>query len=98
MPKTSDLGITDAKRDGTGLGLPIVKTIAETHDGWIEVKSSMGEGTTMSPYLALTNKPYGAGKRFEPARRLSKNANLQVKCSNGEWARTSPELCLARLA
>jgi len=55
VPKTSDLGITDAKRGGTGLGLPIVKTIAETHDGRIEVKSSMGEGTTMSSYLALTN-------------------------------------------
>jgi signal transduction histidine kinase len=55
VPKTSDLGITDAKRGGTGLGLPIVKTIAETHDGRIEVKSSMGEGTLMSPYLALTN-------------------------------------------
>ena len=55
VPKTSDLGITDRKRSGTGLGLPIVKTIAETHDGPIEVKSSMGEGTTMSQYLALTN-------------------------------------------
>ena len=55
VPKTSDLGITDPKRGGTGLELPIVKTIAETHDGRIEVKSSMGEGTTMSPYLALTN-------------------------------------------
>ena len=55
VPKTSDLGITDPKRGGIGLGLPLVKTIAETHDGRIEVKSSMGEGTTMSPYLALTN-------------------------------------------
>jgi signal transduction histidine kinase len=55
VPKTSDLGITDPKRGGTGLGLHIVKTIAQTHDGRIEVKSSMGEGTTMSPYLALTN-------------------------------------------
>jgi signal transduction histidine kinase len=55
VPKTSDLEITDPKRGGTGLGLPIVKTISETHDGRIEVKSSMGEGTTMSPYLGLTN-------------------------------------------
>jgi signal transduction histidine kinase len=56
VPKTSDLGITDPKRGGTGLGLPIVKTIAETHDGRIEVKRSMGEGTTMSSYLACVDE------------------------------------------
>ena len=48
-------GTPAPKRGSTGLRLPIVKTIAEAHGGRIEVKSSVGEGATTSPYLPLTN-------------------------------------------
>jgi len=36
---------------GTGLGLAIVKHIVEVHQGWIEVDSEIGEGTTFNVYL-----------------------------------------------
>jgi signal transduction histidine kinase len=36
---------------GTGLGLSICKRIVDTHDGVIEVKSSLGEGSTFSVHL-----------------------------------------------
>lgn len=41
------------KLGGSGLGLPIAKTIVAAHEGQIEVESRAGEGTKMSIYLPL---------------------------------------------
>ena len=41
------------KQGGTGLGLPIAKTIVEAHGGFIEARSRAGEGTTMKICLPL---------------------------------------------
>ena len=43
---------------GTGLGLSIVKHIIENHDGLLEIKSKLGQGSTFSVYLpALEEAP-----------------------------------------
>ncbi len=39
------------KEDGTGLGLAIVHSIITKHGGKIEIKSKVGEGTTVSVFL-----------------------------------------------
>ncbi|MET1029130.1 MAG: PAS-domain containing protein, partial [Dongiaceae bacterium] len=36
------------QHQGTGLGLPLVKAMAEAHGGWLSVDSMPGEGTTMT--------------------------------------------------
>lgn len=38
---------------GTGLGLPIVKSIVEAHNGWIRVESTPGRGSTFHVHLPL---------------------------------------------
>ena len=37
--------------DGSGLGLSIVKSVVDSHGGRVDVKSSLGEGTTFTIYL-----------------------------------------------
>jgi len=39
---------------GTGLGLPIVKSIVEAHDGMIRVESQPGHGSTFYVYIPFT--------------------------------------------
>jgi signal transduction histidine kinase len=50
------------KQGGTGLGLPIARTIAEAHGGRIEAESRPGEGTRMTLRLPLASSPQPASK------------------------------------
>ena len=49
------------KPNGTGLGLTLVQQIAIEHGGHVECESRVGEGTTFTIFLPLTEKPYGNG-------------------------------------
>ena len=46
-----------SKPDGTGLGLSIVHTILESHEGWLEVESKVGQGTTFTIKLNRMTSP-----------------------------------------
>ncbi len=58
MPKVFDKyyrGVGDDGSGGTGLGLYITKSIVESHDGSIELKSGEGPGATFMVRLPLDN-------------------------------------------
>lgn len=42
--------------EGTGLGLPVAKAIADAHDGELVIDSQLGEGTTASVFLPTVRK------------------------------------------
>jgi two-component system cell cycle sensor histidine kinase/response regulator CckA len=50
---------------GGGLGLATVASIVQRHQGWLEVDSAVGAGTTMRVYLPLVG-PRGAAPQPEP--------------------------------
>jgi PAS domain S-box-containing protein len=52
------------KHGGTGLGLPLARTLVEMHDGRLEVASEIGKGTTVSVTIAKHRLvPRGRGRR-----------------------------------
>jgi len=51
-------GPDDRRSRGTGLGLPIVKSLVEMHGGSIDVSSAVGEGTTFT--VSLPSAPAGS--------------------------------------
>ncbi len=45
------------RHQGTGLGLPMVKALAEQHGGRLEIESELGQGTTATVWLPSQAKP-----------------------------------------
>ncbi len=48
---------TKEEGEGTGLGLSTAYSIVQSHDGFIDVTSEMGEGTTFRVYLPISEEP-----------------------------------------
>ena len=48
---------TPGVRGGMGLGLALVNRFIELHDGWVELKSTPGEGTVVTCHLPRRSEP-----------------------------------------
>ncbi len=57
---------TESKVTGTGLGLPIVRALVEWMQGTIDVRSSLGKGTTMTVTLDFQLAEPGQDSNVEP--------------------------------
>lgn len=66
---------------GTGLGLPIVKSLVEAMGGTISVKSKLGEGTefTVDLYLPVTEAPVDDLAQYKPDTSLQNKKILLVE-------------------
>jgi len=53
---------------GVGLGLSVVKAVAEAHGGSVHVRSSLGRGSTFSIHLPLAGTKQLSARPAEPAR------------------------------
>ena len=53
QPFTQVSNVLDRFHEGSGLGLYLVKSIAEMHGGSISLESALGVGTTVTPVLPL---------------------------------------------
>jgi two-component system, cell cycle sensor histidine kinase and response regulator CckA len=70
---------TKAQGKGTGLGLAIVHGIMKAHNGFIDVESTPGEGTTFSLYFPLIGRPeHQPEKKSHPADRVGGETILLV--------------------
>jgi signal transduction histidine kinase len=64
-------GARDDSQRGTGLGLPLVKSLVELHGGRLEIQSAEGDGTTVTAILPKervvgARRRRGAGLRRKP--------------------------------
>ncbi|WP_457576520.1 CHASE2 domain-containing protein [Desulfomarina sp.] len=50
-------------RSGTGLGMTIIWTTVKDHNGFIDIQSTQGEGTTLTLYFPATDQVIPSGKK-----------------------------------
>lgn len=70
LARIFDPFFTTKKGEGTGLGLYIVRTVAHELEGWVEVSSVPGEGTTFRLAFPCCDPPAGS-LSGEPGEKLS---------------------------
>lgn len=68
---------------GTGLGLPTVRGIIETHDGFINIETAVGSGTTFRVYLPVA-EINAADDAREPSRKSGRGHGEAVLVADDE--------------
>ena len=83
---------------GTGLGLSIVYAVVRQHDGWVEVESQLGSGSTFRVYLpALERKKPAEAETTETAESLPGGCETILVVEDEVAVRTVARMALRRL-
>jgi cell cycle sensor histidine kinase DivJ len=76
----------DCRTDGLGLGLSIVKGLVTLHDGEVDIRSRVGEGTRVS--IRLPVRQEGDRTPIEPVKPVTESYRDHLGVSN-EWVKKS---------
>ncbi len=84
-------------RSGTGLGLSVVWGTVQDHNGYIEVNSTPGKGTTFKLYFPATRKQLEVQKEFIPIENYSGNGETVLVVDDIESQREIVSSILTKL-
>jgi CheY-like chemotaxis protein len=84
-------------RSGTGLGLAIVWGTVKDHDGYIDVRTEVGEGTTFTLYFPVTREEPIAEQQKTPIERYRGNGESVLVVDDIAEQRDIAAQLLARL-
>ena len=84
-------------RSGTGLGMAVVWGTVKDHDGYIDLQSSVGHGTTISVYLPVTRKEAGSKDNRPSLQELGGNGERILVVDDVEEQRQICSQLLTRL-
>jgi len=87
---------TKGQGKGTGLGLATVFGITQQHEGWIEVESEPGQGTTFKVMLPLSLNIVGAPEEEQVASQPKKGTETILVVEDEESVRVLAVLILKR--
>ena len=84
-------------RSGTGLGLAIVWGTVKDHNGYIDVQTKVGEGTTFTLYFPVTREELIAPQQKEPIERYMGNGESVLLVDDIAEQRDVASILLTRL-
>jgi PAS domain S-box-containing protein len=82
---------------GTGLGLATVYGIIKQHEGWVEVESSVGSGSSFRVYTPARAKPAGVAAMPIPAGKIKGGSETILLVEDEFSVRQVTALCLRKL-
>ena len=89
----------NSRSKGTGLGLSIIDNIIRENKGYLDVTSTVGEGSTFYIFLPVTDEAMleTSNEKVQQNRRIARNSGTILVAEDDELARKSLELLLKHM-